>query len=240
MCVRRGIGRATILETQATARKLMPTIKRIVVLANSVKHDPGRCVAGREIIGSKKPQVGGWVRPVSTVGEGELLNRHMQVAGGGLISVLDVVDVQLVSLGADRSQPENWIIDESVPWKRAGLWPKNRLAELTESPSEIWCQPGTKRDRASAAYIGVNPPTQSLYFLGLPKAYVYRNRWSKIRLSFSYMDIPYDFAVTDPFIRGRLERQGTDSFELELPWVCVSLAPAFRGDHYKVVATVIE
>ena len=66
------------------------------------------------------------------------------------------------------------------------------------------------------------------------------SRWRKIRLSFSHMDIPYDFAVTDPFIRGRLERQGTDGFELELPWVCVSLAPAFRGDHYKVVATVIE
>ena len=195
----------------------MPTIKRIVVLANSIKHDPGRCVAGREIICGKNPRIGGWVRPVSTVGEGELLNCHMQMAGGGLITVLDVVDVQLTSLGADRSQPENWIIDESVPWKRVGRWPNNRLAELTESPSEIWCQPNAKHDRASAAYIGANPPAQSLYFLRLPKAYVYRNRWSKIRLSFSHMDIPYDFhmdipydfGVTDPFIRGRLERQGT-------------------------------
>ena len=102
----------------------MPTTKRIVVLANSVKHDPGRCIAGREIIDGKVPEIGGWIR-------------------------------------------------------------------------------------------------------------------NRIRLSFNYAGVPYDFAVTDPLVRGRLERHGGDRCELISPRICVSLAPAYGGDHYKIVATII-
>lgn len=51
--------------------------KRIVVLANSVKHYPGRCIAGREIRSEVGvTEIGPWVRPVSTIGEGELYPRH--------------------------------------------------------------------------------------------------------------------------------------------------------------------
>lgn len=217
----------------------MPTTKRIIVLANSVKHDPGRCVAGREVIGGEVPRIGEWIRPVSKIGEGELLHRHMHVTDGGPINVLDIFDVHLICRGLDPSQPENWIIDESKPWNRVGRWSEVSLNQLAESPRDIWCQPGTKRDRTSAAYVGANPPLQSLYFLELPKAYVYRNRWNKIRLSFTYAGIPYDFGVTDPLIRGRLERQGTDRSELSPLRVCVSLAPPYKGDHYKIVATII-
>ena len=217
----------------------MQTTKRIIILANSVKHDPGRCIAGREVIGGSVPRIGEWVRPVSTIGEGELLHRHMQVTGGGPISVLDIFEVHLVSRGVDPSQPENWIIDESKPWNRVGRWPEGSLNLLAESPPDIWCQQGTKRDRTSAAYVGANPPRQSLYFIELSKAYVYRNRWNKIRLAFTYAGISYDFGVTDPLMRGRLERQGTDSSELSSLWVCVSLAPPYKGDHYKIVARII-
>jgi len=218
----------------------MSTTKRIVILANSIKHDPGRCIAGRELSADKVPHIGGWIRPVSTVGEGELRSPHMQVSDGRPISVLDIFDVPLVSRGADPSQPENWIIDGSVRWNRVGRWPVDRLNELAESPVDIWCQPGSKLDRASAEFIGVNPPIQSLYLLALPKAYIHRNRWNKIRLSFTYAGIPYDLSVTDPLVRGRLERQGDDSYEVTSPRICVSLAPAFEGNHYKIVATIIE
>jgi hypothetical protein len=72
----------------------MPVTKRIVVLANSVKHDPGRCIAGREIIQADAgSRPGSWVRPVSSIGEGELHPHHLRVPGGGVIGVLAVFDV---------------------------------------------------------------------------------------------------------------------------------------------------
>jgi hypothetical protein len=50
------------------------TTKRILVLANSTKHHPMRCVAGREVLGEAGciTQWGGWVRPVSRHDEGAL------------------------------------------------------------------------------------------------------------------------------------------------------------------------
>src|SRR5882672_7368633 len=103
----------------------MPT-KRIVILANSVKHDPGRCIAGREIIelegGGLRPAR--WVRPVSTVGEGELRPAHTRVSDGRPIQVLDIVDVPLLDPAQDPSQPENWIVDPARLWTRIGQWPQ--------------------------------------------------------------------------------------------------------------------
>ncbi|HWN94265.1 MAG TPA: hypothetical protein VNT99_04475 [Methylomirabilota bacterium] len=57
--------------------------KRILVLANSTKHHPMRCVAGRELIeeGGGKSRWGGWIRPVSAHDEGALNSGERCLAG---------------------------------------------------------------------------------------------------------------------------------------------------------------
>jgi len=46
--------------------------KQIVVLANSVKHDPGRCIAGREITNENDDlDIGPWVRPPRALKDAE-------------------------------------------------------------------------------------------------------------------------------------------------------------------------
>src|SRR5437870_12788119 len=214
----------------------MPT-KRIVVLANSVKHDPGRCIAGREIIELQGGtfRASDWVRPVSTVGEGELQPAHTRVSDGKPVQVLDIFNVPLLTPAQDPSQPENWIVDAATPWTRVGQWPQTRLDDLVESPQNLWLQPAPMTtDRATAEYIQANPPLQSLYFLKLGKASLHRTIWGKHRLSFDYRDGHYDFGVTDPVATARQTRG-----DLTSPYVCVSLAPPFKGHHYKVAATVL-
>jgi hypothetical protein len=55
-------------------------LKTVVILANSIKKKPGRCIAGREVSQSgTSVSLGPWVRPVSPDGEafeGELMPRH--------------------------------------------------------------------------------------------------------------------------------------------------------------------
>jgi len=93
--------------------------KHIVVLANSVKHDPGRCIAGREIVPTGES--GAWVRPVSLIGEGELQPAHYRLEGGGTPQVFDVIEISVETLPkADPTQPENWLISVEAPWKRIG------------------------------------------------------------------------------------------------------------------------
>jgi len=221
----------------------MPTTKRIVVLANSVKHDPGRCIAGREVVQSStgRPQAGHWVRPVSTVGEGELHQHHMRVTGGGAIGVLDIFDVSLASQANDPSQPENWLINAAVPWTRIGQWPLGQIVQLAEAPTDLWLQPAVRSDRTTADYIQAHPPQQSLYLIVPTQARLYRNERNRFRLSFSYGGTAYNLSVTDPQIQSRLAKDygARTDVTLTAPAVCVSLAPAFQGCHYKLAATLI-
>lgn len=78
----------------------MPT-KTILVLANSIKKAPDRCIAGREVAvaGSAVTPLGPWVRPVSPDSEGKQAelyeHRHCRRHNGKSPQVLDVVTVAL-------------------------------------------------------------------------------------------------------------------------------------------------
>jgi hypothetical protein len=212
--------------------------KHIVVLANSVKHDPGRCVAGREVGPTGK--IGPWVRPVSLIGEGELQPTHYMFEDGGIPQVFDMIELSVETLPkADATQPENWLISGDAHLKRLGNWDIAKVKQcLVEDPSDIWLQPGVKTDRVTKEYLATHLPQQSLYLLLLHNARIVQDN-HKYRLSFTYNGSYYDLGITDPLIRN-VTLPATGGSVL----ACVSLAPAFpnkydgREYHYKLAAMV--
>ena len=85
--------------------------KRILVLANSTKHYPKSCVAGRELIDEGgKSRWGGWIRPVSNHDEGALDVTERRLAGANDPKPLDVVQLPLSAPENNPLQPENWLI----------------------------------------------------------------------------------------------------------------------------------
>jgi hypothetical protein len=70
--------------------------KRILVLANSTKHHPMRCVAGRELIAEEtgKSPWGSWIRPVSNHDEGALDVSERRLEQAADPKPLDVVHLQ--------------------------------------------------------------------------------------------------------------------------------------------------
>lgn len=212
--------------------------KHIVVLATSVKHDPGRCIAGREV--GPAGEIYPWVRPVSLNGEGELQPAQFMLEGGGIPQVFDVIELAVETLPkADATQPENWLVSGEGHWKRIGKWDIKKVAELfVDTPSDIWLQPGVKTDRVTKEYLVAHLPKQSLYLLLLHNARIIQND-RKYRLSFKYNGSYYDLGITDPLIRNvTLPASGGSAL------ACVSLAPAFHNDydgrdyHYKLAAMV--
>jgi hypothetical protein len=104
-------------------------LKQIVVLANSVKHDPGRCIAGREITYENNDlNIGPWVRPVSRIGEGELYPHHFTLEDRSLPNVLDVIEIYVDTPASDQTQPENWYIAEGRVWRRVHHWDIEKVA----------------------------------------------------------------------------------------------------------------
>ena len=236
----------------------MSTKKHVFVLANSIKHYPAVCVAGREIIsGSGEYSIGPWIRPISTAGEGELQPREIADKSGRPPQVLNFVEVPLSRPAKDLLQPENWFIEPGEEWKSINsIYQKPTFDLLVERPVDLWLQPREETDRISDSFLQRNPPSQSLYFIHVPQLTL-RMEWTEYdgnfkqrrRAIFTYNKVEYDMSITDPVFNDRHYRQfpakGQPAKIIAVRpnggcYLCVSLAPVFRQYHFKVVATVLE
>ena len=81
----------------------MPTVKRIVCLANS-RRLGGHCVAGKTIVGTATLT---WVRPVTATSGGALSLLDMICHPIGVPAVLDIVDVSMLQAAPHDYQQEN-------------------------------------------------------------------------------------------------------------------------------------
>lgn len=233
----------------------MPT-KRIIVLANSYKKKPGRCVAGRAL--SEGGVAGNWLRPISDQPEGELLPRHMKTEDGSPLDVLDIVDVPTGEHAKDETHPEDWYVDTTGLWKRQEKFLARNLAALEERPGDLWIDPSTRADRATTDFLIKRPMHQSLYLIRPTDFRVNltndfnpfegRNQ-GKRRACFEYGGQEYVLGLTDPLFIDEYAVKFPDPDEPAIIvrphyedncLLCVSLTPVFNGYHYKVVATVLE
>ncbi len=232
------------------------TTKRILILANSTKHYPKSCVAGRELIdeGVGKTRWGGWIRPVSNHDEGALDFGERRVAGGADPKPLDVVQVPLTASENNPLQPENWQIQTGQPWIKQATHDILSLTSLVEAPESLWFDSTQKSDRASAAVLQQLSGFQSLYLIR-PEAFQIQIRsrvWEgyatkQQRGLFTYRGKHYDLALTDPLIGRKYFPDYPQTQEGIIQpddprriLLCVSLTPPFHALHYKVIATVFE
>lgn len=234
------------------------TWKRLLILANSIKKN-ARCIAGREFANGGNGIIpGNWIRPISSIGEGELLPEHCSLASGGMPGVLDVVKVPLTEAATDPGQPENWRIAPGVGWVRESTRDAAIVSGCTEAPESLWLEAGGRQDRISVSAQGARRPQFSIIIIR-PERFVVRlwrefndyrgHEQRKMRGMFSYHNTKYALSMTDPVFTRRhcadhppigappkiLVLPGRGAFRL-----CVSLTPPFNGYHYKVIATVFE
>ena len=236
----------------------MTSTKTILVLANSIKHYPCTCIAGREIrSGKTNYTIEPWVRPVSSHDEGGISLGEAKLNNGHQPKVGDFVEIPFSNSTNDRLQPENWLIAPNGKWQLVNpSYQKPDLSLLVESPRNLWLQPNEETDRVTARWLQRNPPSQSLYLIHLPAIRV-RLGWkewqgqykARRRVLFTYGGVDYDMGLTDPAFlekyRTQYPAKGERANEFEVTsrggcYLCVSLAPEFNGSHYKVVATIIE
>jgi hypothetical protein len=235
------------------------TCKRLVVLANSIRHAPCRCVAGREVHSDRAPvEFGGWVRPVSDHGDGELYEQEIKLDDKSAPRVLDVIDVFLSGKQEGHVQPENWYLARRHTWRKVGRMARSHLPLLAEEPGTLWHLRGRRSDRVAVADAARMQIEQSLYLIRpqalrvkfwtqpLPET---QSQKHYRRAVFSYHGVEYNLSLTDPVVNARYDQDfpqvGDPPREEPLPCgdeclLCVSLAREYQGWHYKVVATVVE
>ncbi|MBI5772215.1 MAG: hypothetical protein HZA89_00550 [Verrucomicrobia bacterium] len=235
------------------------TTKRILVLANSTKHHPKSCVAGRELIdeGDGKTRWSGWIRPVSNHDEGALDFAERRLAGGTDPRPLDVIRVPVRFPENNPLQPENWLIAPGQPWTKHSSVDVHDLFPLVEEPQNLWLQPRQQNDRVHQSFLQQLPEVRSLYLIK-PERFSFEIRsktWNnetkkKMRAGFSYRKQYYSLALEDPLIVRKYFPDFSKAADGDTPinrpvLLCVSLPQEFKefkepGFHFKVVATVFE
>jgi hypothetical protein len=234
------------------------TTKRILVLANSTKHHPRSCVAGRELFdtGDGNTRWGGWIRPVSNHDEGALDFVERRLTGAGDPKPLDVIQVPLLANENNQLQPENWLVLAGQAWTKASSLQPELLLPLVESPDNLWLQSGQKYDRVSSDSLRQSAIFQSLYLIR-PQSFEFNMRsktWDgkttkQLRGHFNYKGQFYDLKLTDPLITRKYFpdfNRATEGYSTpgnpSKILLCISLTPPFEADglHYKVIATIIE
>jgi len=227
-------------------------VKRMVVLANSVKRSHW-CVAGKELFGGEGNWMPGlWVRPVDPAHEGAITAETMRLEENRMPRFLDIVEVPILNHFQDANHPEDWIIDPARRWERRGTFPHGELDKLLDRPVDLWSS-RTDAAKVPAGYVGKMFRPATLYFLkpeGAVRARVFKEGPKlRRRLHLRYHDVEHEFAITDPLFESHYPVMGRrlDAGPVEIPLeadgrlhLCLSLTPEFNGAHYKIAATIWE
>jgi len=216
----------------------MSVTKRIVVLANSEKH-LGRCVAGLEW-----PAGSVWVRPVSERQYEELSLDEQRCEDGQDSGLLDVVELSLVAPTPSGHQLENWRIDQTPGWRRVDRAAWADVAKLALTSGTLWMNGYSskygKNNQIPASEISAIK--DSLRLIRVPnlmvKVWV---PWDRKRIDgvFSFGGTQYQLSLTDPAVEAIY---GNEKGEHYLGECCVtiSLGELFDGNHYKLIAGVMQ
>ena len=210
-------------------------IKEIIVLAKSSKGG-GFCIAGVDVDNGK------WIRPISlNIGnEGSVPLLDITYEDGSEVQIFDKVQIKLLSPKPTTAQPENYVYDASVKWKKTG---ESSLEEVInfrgyDRTDKVFYN-GEKE--VSKNEIDGRP---SLLLLNIRNSYIFIKTFNdgnrKVQLNFEFNNREYKyFKISDIVIKGELsaEQDGAYRREDTLPAV-FSLTDKFAGTekYYKMVA----
>ena len=203
--------------------------KTIIIFANSVKNK-AHCIAG------KCTQTLEWVRPVSTVDGKELSVTQAKCKnpyGSFPVKTLQKVRIHFEQHAPLINQPENYLIS-SNDWLQNFKIEPNEIINYIDSLESLWGH--SDRIRYQDIVDGTINVHQSLCLVQVNDVRLYLNQYDKRRVQFSYKDIGYDLAATDPnFNNLRTQHE----FPLNSAILCVSLGePYTDGNCYKIVAGI--
>ena len=223
---------------------------KLLVLANSFKQG-GRCIAGRFIEkGADRWQVGEWCRPILPDDDGHDSIPEDACRG---FNPLDVVSIELLKHAPAPGQPENWLWSRgsSITVVHSFNNMSNSLAEIVETPDNLWLDPEAYRPDAARETF---PVERSLYLVQPSDLQltlcVEDNGRRRIYGRFIYQGYEYkDIPVTDPIMFRIFTNQFKDDEAVTMRlrnrdryWLTMSIGLPFgsRNCRYKFIAAIID
>lgn len=211
--------------------------KNIIILTKSIKHG-GFCVAGIDT------DNGEWIRLISSDANSEhaVPYQDMVCEDGNEVEVLDLVEVDIISACPSRVQPENYLYNENVKWKRIRTSNINEVIDIhgIDNPQYVFGNSDAKLTddnihlaRRSLLLLEVENP---MYFIKtFPNG-------KKVQLNFTYNGYMYRYLkVTQQDIYNYYMNQPDGIYNADTNLFVFSLTDKYElsGKYYKVMAQAL-
>lgn len=220
----------------------MPDVKRMLCLAASRKHH-GYCFAGKET------DTGQWIRPISARPGHEISEYERITEGGERAGLLDVLEVSLIRPVPTEFQSENYLNNQAVRWRKAGVGSYHDAAKFLDPDQPLWIN-------GPSSYNGLHDQVpegeaanlhDSLRLIRVPdlsllvhsEGGVFGPAKRVVRAQFAFLGETYWLKLTDPALEAELRQREDGEYHYHNAIMCVSLGEVFNGYAYKLVASVI-
>lgn len=230
-------------------------IKTILVLANSIKKHPDRCIAGLEMTQVDGGyRFGQWVRPIDqSKPEGAIPYQRMLI-GSKPVCPLQCVEMSFDGPANDPNHPEDWILTPGSKWTVVGQYDHSVFQPIPDEAGDLWglvsvpkrrILTGTARN--TLKLVKPEGPVLVEAFHDF-NSFTQRNQFRKY-LTIPCRGVRHQFSITDPLFEyrhgvspGNVKKNETLRFELapENLVVVVSLTPPLGEYQYKIAAAIIE
>jgi len=230
--------------------------KTILVLANSIKKYPDRCVAGLEMIPRDGNfAVGKWIRPIDPGQPEGAIPIQRTVVGGQAICPLHCVEMIFAGPANDPNHPEDWILETTTTWKIVGKYDRSILDRLPDQSGDLWgvetAASRQVREGTAAVTLRLIKPTQPVLVEAFHEydSFKGKDQFKKI-LIIRHQNVDHLFNITDPLFEqrhglspGRVNKGETRRLELSpqnLVIVASLTPPLPNGFQYKIAAAILE
>ena len=219
--------------------------KTILCLANSRKTS-GRCIAGREVVDNV---LGGWVRPVSSQGSGEVSEEDRRYENGKDPQVFDIIRIPMLEPKPHQFQAENHLIDDKYYWslERRATW--GDVHNALDGPAPLWTNGNSsysgQNDRISAALLGHHQESLRLIKVTDLSIHVvvegaeFNNGKRRVRGRFTHGGVRHYLSITDPQVERLYFAGANGTFQIGEAILCISLGEIYNDYAYKLIASVI-
>lgn len=230
--------------------------KTLLVMANSIKKFPDRCVAGLEMIPRDGNfALGKWIRPIDpSQPEGAIPYQRTEV-GGQVVRPLHCVEMIFTGTANDPDHPEDWILEPGKNWKIVGKYDRSILDRLPDQSGDLWGMASATSRQVSKGSAPVTlrliKPTQPVLVEAFYEYDSFKGKDQlKKFLTIRHQNADHLFSITDPLFverhglhQGQVNKGETRRFELNLENLVIvaSLTPPLsNGFQYKIAAAILE
>lgn len=212
--------------------------KKIIILTKSIKHT-GYCVAGIDY------DTGKWIRLISSdkETEGAVPEQFLYYSDGSMLDVYDVIECELRQPCPTVVQPENWLYNEDVAWKKIGVSCLEHVLEIHgyDRPEYVFYD-----SQVSLANNWNFKGEGSLCLLNVEDAYVWVKTFDgkqTVSLNFTYNGYVYKYMrISQMDIKDYYSNKSDGAYPIYADSIVFSLTDRYyyNGKYYKVVAQILD